>query len=476
MMSRSKAKTLATEREAFTSFLQATHLTGVGNSKRTRMEEEMQMTPLFSCSAQEAASANNLGTFPQYGLLGHAIPMPFERPTDVIDPILLNTDTPCSHCEAAHLCSQGIPVTILVSPSNFAVMSSKYASIPGAQNNITVEKLYLHESYLSTERLMRLMAFGDDASTAPLYLQTILKILRSMATESQGASAFDYSNFKKRLELENLTGQQNQPLQLRLDILESFMGISGQNEDPNRIKGGRGGRGGFRGRGSRGFRAPMLQALASPIMPKPNVQKLLAGKSGTLTIVDLTDPTIDTNTACVLFDIALTIFMEKTPCGRIVGLDEAHNYLHNGPASENFTNNLLKAVREQRHRAARVVVATQEPTVSPKFLELCSMIFVHGFNSPDWFKMLRNHVGGAEGVCLDFEKKGRRFMDEIIELDTGESFLFARSALLDAVDGSPVKLGAQVRKFRTRQRLTDDGGRSQNVTKQTVVESKSNIW
>jgi hypothetical protein len=52
---------------------------------------------------------------------------------------------------------------------------------------------------------------------------------------------------------------------------------------------------------------------------------VLAGTSGTLTIVDLTDPTIDGNTACILFDIALAIFLEKTECGRIIGLDEAHN-------------------------------------------------------------------------------------------------------------------------------------------------------
>lgn len=148
-------------------------------------------------------------------------------------------------------------------------------------------------------------------------------------------------------------------------------------------------------------------------------------------------------------------------------------YLHNGAASKNFTNNLLKAVREQRHRAARVIVATQEPTVSPKFLDLCSMTFVHGFNSPEWFGMLQAHVGGAAGACADLAKKGRRFMDEIIELDTGESFLFSRTALLDVKDGVPVKLGAMVKKFRTRQRLTDDGGRSQNATGQVVVGDES---
>lgn len=78
--------------------------------------------------------------------------------------------------------------------------------------------------------------------------------------------------------------------------------------------------------------------------------------------------------------------------------------------------------------------------------------------------MLRAHVGGVESAVEEFRKSGRRFLDEIIELNTGDSFLFARTALLDIKDDSPVKLGAKVKKFRTRQRLTHDGGRSQNAT------------
>jgi hypothetical protein len=92
------------------------------------------------------------------------------------------------------------------------------------------------------------------------------------------------------------------------------------------------------------------------------------------------------------------------------------------------------------------------------------MTFVHGFNSPEWLTTLRSHVGGALSACADFEKQGRRFLDDVVELDTGESFLFSRTALLDVKDGYPVKLGAKVKKFRTRQRLTHDGGKSMNAT------------
>lgn len=112
-------------------------------------------------------------------------------------------------------------------------------------------------------------------------------ILRSMALETGGASTFDYDLFKQRLKEEMLTDRQSGPLKLRLDILESFM-----TKDSKVTQG----------------------------------SHLLNGQPGRLTIVDLTDPTIDTNTVCVLFDIALAIFLEQTTkCGKIVGLDEAHN-------------------------------------------------------------------------------------------------------------------------------------------------------
>jgi hypothetical protein len=76
-----------------------------------------------------------------------------------------------SHCEAAHLCSQGIRVHVLVPPSNFETLKKKYASIPKAENHITVQELYLQDKYFNTERIKRLMAFGDDGEHPPLYLQ-----------------------------------------------------------------------------------------------------------------------------------------------------------------------------------------------------------------------------------------------------------------------------------------------------------------
>jgi hypothetical protein len=100
-----------------------------------------------------------------------------------------------------------------------------------------------------------------------------------------GRKSFDYYEFVKLIAAEQFSDKQNGPLRLRLDVLESFM-------RPNK-------------------------AAAS--------KNILAGEPGTLTIVDLTDPFLDADTACLLFDICLSEFLEKTPCGKIVALDEAHN-------------------------------------------------------------------------------------------------------------------------------------------------------
>ena len=61
--------------------------------------------------------------------------------------------------------------------------------------------------------------------------QVILRILREMAVESQGAPAFDYDSFRKRVDAEAFTGQQIAPLKLRLELLESFMDRPSKTEE-----------------------------------------------------------------------------------------------------------------------------------------------------------------------------------------------------------------------------------------------------
>jgi DNA helicase HerA-like ATPase len=174
-------------------------------------------------------------------------------------------------------------------------------------------------------------------------------ILRKIVIKSQGLGAFDYVTFKDELSATKFTSGQDGPMKLRLDLLESFMK---RGEYTSRI-------------------------LAN------TENDFLTGTPGSLTIVDLTDPVIDADSACVLFDICLSVFIQQTQCGKIVALDEAHNYMtESSGAAKAFTKKLLRTVREQRHQAVRVVITTQEPSINTQLLDLCSITIVHRCTSP----------------------------------------------------------------------------------------------
>ena len=133
-------------------------------------------------------------------------------------------------------------------------------------------------------------------------------------------------------------------------------------------------------------------------------------------------------------------------------------------AATTFTDKLLQLIRQQRHLATRVVISTQEPTISPRLLDLCTVTIVHRFTSPQWFCTLREHLAGvstAEGLGGETKRDARSIFAEIVELEPGEALMFCPSAVLDWIEGeAPSKLGMEWLKIRVRRRLTEDGGRS----------------
>lgn len=221
--------------------------------------------------------------------------------------------------------------------------------------------------------------------------------------------------------------RQNQPLKLRIDLLESFLDVKSKK-----------------------------------------AADYLVGTSGELLIVDLTDPIVDVDMACVLFDTCLSIFLAQTTCSKIVALDEAHNYLlAENAAAKQFTGKLLKTIREQRHIGARIVIATQEPTLDTSLLDLCSITMVHRCTSPAWFEVLKKHVAGlylsGAGTGSGDAGGDRKSLDRvlfarIVALKLGESLLFCPTAAME-MDGEGMKLMLDgFVTLRTRARLTADGG------------------
>lgn len=77
-------------------------------------------------------------------------------------------------CEAAYLCSAGIPVTVLVSPSNLYRMRNAYENNPDLPPNApkpVVAPLLLEERHLNVERMMKLMAIDEKEGKVSLYME-----------------------------------------------------------------------------------------------------------------------------------------------------------------------------------------------------------------------------------------------------------------------------------------------------------------
>ncbi|PYH70906.1 uncharacterized protein BO88DRAFT_451602 [Aspergillus vadensis CBS 113365] len=340
------------------------------------------------------------------------------------------SDVTGSPCEAAFLSSHpDVKVRVLCSPTNVWSITQAYSRL-----DVSVESLYIDQNDLNTERMMDLMAVSQGDGELPLYMHTAKRILREIRTSQQETqSGFDYKTFKNRIPYSGLTSGQLEPLKQRLDMLES--------------------------------------SLWEP-------------KAGQLTILDLSCPCTSPGTACSLFNISLAIFMEQeSDIGRVVALDEAHKYMKTSSEAQAFTETLLSVVRLQRHLAARIIISTQEPTVSTDLLNLCTVTIVHRFNSPEWLRILQKHLAGAAtnpfarkkgkagGRGIDGEEEQLReayehsIFDKIVNLRVGEALLFSPSSIVDVSideDGGYElrKLGSEHLAIKVRQRITKDGGKS----------------
>jgi hypothetical protein len=149
----------------------------------------------------------------------------------------------------------------------------------------------------------------------------------------------------------------------------------------------------------------------------------------------------------------------------------------------------LSVIRQQRHLATRVVIATQEPTLSPSLLDLSDVTIVHRFRSPAWYKVLEGHLAGAliEKWEKNMDSDDDRLLHQIGKLQIGEALVFCPTAALNVegevcdhssindadcvgsretdgeMDGKAFRvelLGFRYIKVRIRGRITSDGGKS----------------
>lgn len=141
-----------------------------------------------------------------------------------------------------------------------------------------------------------------------------------MATESQGAPGLEYEAFRKRVEAEFFTGQQSTPLKHRLELLESFMDRPAKAEQGKTTPVYADSKAGRRARNEW-----LAQQDRERVKEKESKTRVWDCEPGSLTIVDLSCPFVDANSACALFSICVDLFLEnRSRVSRIIALDEAH--------------------------------------------------------------------------------------------------------------------------------------------------------
>ncbi|KAK7432199.1 hypothetical protein QQZ08_001144 [Neonectria magnoliae] len=433
-------------------------------------------TSMFICGCQGSGKSHTLSTVLENCLIScqaNQLPRPLTGLVFHYDTFI--SDTGGLPCEAAYLSSHpAVKVRVLCPPTNIGHIKRIYKHLP----NVTVEELRINQSDLNTQRMLDLMAVSSiQGSGMPLYLHVVSRILREQRILQQRVgTAFDYAAFKRALENESLTEGQLAPLKQRLDTLESFM-VEKQT-------------------------MTMVRKSTANMKNSPSDGNSWKPMAGQLTVVDLSCPCVTAEMACSLFNVCLSLFLEQdATVGRVAALDEAHKYMGDSIESRTLTNSLLSTIRLQRHLGTRVIISTQEPTVSPQLIDLCSVTIVHRFTSPAWLKTLERHLAGISGSpsqgetgkgsdsLTDKDNKAvvspyssvqspELLFQRIVTLRTGEAFVFAPSATIgisaarasiahDDETGSEgdsgaqfIQLGHGVMKVRIRKRVTADGGRS----------------
>ncbi|KAG8534174.1 uncharacterized protein KY384_001018 [Bacidia gigantensis] len=361
-------------------------------------------------------------------------------------------------CEAAFLASKGIPVKVLVAPWNFESMRKAYTNLKNVPTQPEVTAFCLREEHLNVGRMMRLMACEGESKNT-LYMQTVNMILRSLALQNPHMAGLKYQEFKERIHNENFSAQQQGLVDQRLSLLESFLYLPGKStvETLTFSKGS----GDERKRQAARDKEKRTNRSILNTMFSPHAWSF---EPGSLTIVDLSCPFVDQDLACDLYNIAMDLFLARRGTSNlIIALDEAHKFLTGSEAGNAFTESMLSVIRQQRHLGTSVIIATQEPTIAPSLLDLCSMTIVHRFTSPNWLKALESHLAGMTGATEGEKGALGNIFNRIVELDVGHALLFSPTLMLTVIKSKggnkkASRLGTRHLKIQVRKRLTADGG------------------
>jgi DNA phosphorothioation-dependent restriction protein DptH len=176
-------------------------------------------------------------------------------------------------------------------------------------------------------------------------------------------------------------------------------------------------------------------------------------RPGRTVIVDLRDEWIEKDEALGLFVVMLRIFAASKHEGRdfnkLVVFDEAHKYI----TESDLIGQVVETIREMRHQATSVIIASQDPLSVPRaVIELTSILLLHRMTSPQWLKHLKSAISALEGVTEG----------HVAGLKPGEALLWAQRA-------TDARFTQRPQKITIRPRFTQHGGGTKTaVAGQTV--------
>ena len=165
-------------------------------------------------------------------------------------------------------------------------------------------------------------------------------------------------------------------------------------------------------------------------------------RPGRTVIVDLRDEWIEKDEALGLFVVMLRIFAASRHEGRefskLVVFDEAHKYI----SESDLISQVVETIREMRHQATSVIIASQDPLSVPRaIIELTSILILHRMTSPQWLKHLRSAI-----VALDDVQDAA-----VTSLQPGEALVWAQRSTDKQFTQRPQKVSI-------RPRFTQHGG------------------
>lgn len=165
-------------------------------------------------------------------------------------------------------------------------------------------------------------------------------------------------------------------------------------------------------------------------------------RPGRTVIVDLRDEWLEQDDALGLFVVMMTIFgaakHEGKPFNKLMVFDEAHKYI----TESELIGQVVGIIREMRHQATSVLIASQDPLSVPRaVIELTSLLILHRMTSPQWLKHLKGAIGALEGLSEA----------QVGSLAAGESLVWAQRS-------TELRFTQRPQKVTIRPRVTQHGG------------------